>query len=391
MSVWKKVRRIALILALVLFVGSIPPYDSQAAKKKTTQEKLDEAEKEKEKLQEGIEDTKDKVADLKGEISDLQKKLNALNKEMEEISDHLEDLYAQIDAKQYQIFVSEKNLEKAERKRDEQYAAMKDRIRQIYEAGQVSFLQVIFEAKSFSDILTRMEYIQRVEAYDQQMLDEYEENLALIDATKASLETENDKLNALKAEVESEQARVEAIIVETSNYVILYKDQVSEAEKLAKEYEKKLKQKEEDIEYLKKKLEEEKYLALLAAAAQTRDLSEVKFEEGDRYLIATMIYCEAGGEVYAGKLAVGAVIINRLLNGAFPNTVSGVLYQKNQFSPVASGRFALSLAQGRASKACYQAADEAMSGVTNVGNCMFFRTPTPLKTPKYTIGGHIFY
>ena len=389
MTLFRKINKIALVLALIVFVGSIPPTVMEA--KKTTQEKLDDAEKEKEQLEDNIDDTKQEIKDLKSDISELQTKLNSLNEEMEAISDHLEDLYLQIDAKEYQIYTTEKNLAAAEEKRDSQYEAMQDRLRYMYEAGETTFLQVLFEAKDFSDLLTRAEYIVEVENYDRIMLAEYEENLELIETTRQDLEAQNEKLNSLKAEVESEQARVEAIIVETSNYVILYQDQVEDAEALAKKYEKELKEKEEDIEYLKKKLEEEKYLAMLAAAAQTRDLSEVKFEDGDRYLIATMIYCEAGGEIYAGKLAVGAVIINRLLNGAFANTVSGVLYQKNQFSPVASGRFALSLAQGKATKACYQAADEAMSGVTNVGNCLFFRTPTPLKTAVYTIGGHIFY
>ena len=51
---------------------------------------------------------------------------------------------------------------------------------------------------------------------------------------------------------------------------------------------------------------------------------------------------------------------------------------------------ALALTEGRATPECYQAADEAMSGVTNVGNCVYFRTPIPGLT-GISIGGHIFY
>ena len=89
-------------------------------------------------------------------------------------------------------------------------------------------------------------------------------------------------------------------------------------------------------------------------------------------------------------MAVGAVVINRVLSGVFPDTLSGVVYQRGQFSPVGSGRLALALSAGKATDSCYQAAREAMSGYTNVGNCVFFRTPVP-GLEGIQIGGHIFY
>ena len=114
------------------------------------------------------------------------------------------------------------------------------------------------------------------------------------------------------------------------------------------------------------------------------------FDEGDRYLLANLIYCEAGGEPYEGKLAVASVVINRVLSSKFPNTVVGVVYQNKQFSPVASGRLDLALAAGQANAQCYQAADAAMSGATNVGQCVFFRTPVE-GLSGINIGGHVFY
>ena len=87
---------------------------------------------------------------------------------------------------------------------------------------------------------------------------------------------------------------------------------------------------------------------------------------------------------------MGAVVINRVLSAKFPDTVAGVIYQKSQFSPVKSGRFELALAVDKATAACYQAADEAMRGVTNVGTCVHFRTPIKGLT-GINIGGHVFY
>ena len=87
---------------------------------------------------------------------------------------------------------------------------------------------------------------------------------------------------------------------------------------------------------------------------------------------------------------MASVVMNRVLSSKFPDTVVGVVYQKSQFSPAASGRLELALAADKATASCYQAADEAMKGVTNVGTCVFFRTPIPGLT-GISIGGHVFY
>ena len=147
---------------------------------------------------------------------------------------------------------------------------------------------------------------------------------------------------------------------------------------------------EANIAALKKQYEQELALSRLSAASAKRDISQVTFSDTDRTMLATIIYCEAGGEPYAGKLAVGAVVVNRLLSSVYPDTITGVIYQRKQFSPVGSGRFDLALANGKATSSCYQAADEAMQGNTNVGNCVYFRTPIEGLT-GISIGGHIFY
>ena len=152
----------------------------------------------------------------------------------------------------------------------------------------------------------------------------------------------------------------------------------------------KAKEEEANIAALKKKLAEEIALSKLAAQSKWRDISEVEFAEDDRYLLANLIYCEAGGEPYAGQLAVGAVVINRVLSSVYPDTVVGVIYQNRQFAPVLDGHLALALAENRATAACYKAADEAMSGQTNVGNCVYFRTPIE-GLSGISIGNHIFY
>ena len=180
------------------------------------------------------------------------------------------------------------------------------------------------------------------------------------------------------------------MIDQASSSINQYSNQISDAERKALAYEAEIKKKEEDLDYLRQKLAEEIALSQAAANGVWRNISEVAFAEGDRKLLANLIYCEAGGEPYDGQVAVGSVVINRVLSSQFPDTVVGVVYQGGQFSPVASGRLELALAADLATDSCYRAADAAMSGVTNVGSCVFFRTPIE-GLSGINIGGHVFY
>ena len=104
-------------------------------------------------------------------------------------------------------------------------------------------------------------------------------------------------------------------------------------------------------------------------------------------MLAAIIQCEAEGESYKGKVAVGAVVLNRVKSNKFPNTIAEVIKQKGQFSPVASGRFARVLQKG-ANEECYKAARDALNGSNPIGNCLFFNTGYG---KGFRIGNHQFY
>lgn len=93
----------------------------------------------------------------------------------------------------------------------------------------------------------------------------------------------------------------------------------------------------------------------------------------DTKLLAALIQCEAGSETYNGKLAVGAVVMNRVRSGAYPNTVSGVIFASGQFTPALNGKVARVYTNGRISDSCYEAARAAINGETNVGGATHFR------------------
>ncbi len=112
------------------------------------------------------------------------------------------------------------------------------------------------------------------------------------------------------------------------------------------------------------------------------------YSESDITLLAALIQCEAGGECYAGKLAVGAVVMNRIKSSSFPSTLSGVIYQSGQFTPVRSGKLARVLKSGNISASCYKAAKAAMAGSDNTNGALYFHAGSGKGTK---IGNQVFY
>lgn len=136
-----------------------------------------------------------------------------------------------------------------------------------------------------------------------------------------------------------------------------------------------IRQREEEAEAAKKKAAQEANQAIIADADDVR-------------LLAALIYCEAGSESYQGQLAVGAVVMNRVRSGAYPNTISGVIYASGQFTPALTGKVARVYA-GNVPDACLQAAQAAINGETTVGGATHFRRAGARE--GYVIGNHVFW
>lgn len=386
-----KQRKIAVFMAAVILMCAFP-MTSYADNDRISdlEEQIDQKEKEKEQTENEINERQDEIDNLQEATEGLKGQLNNLNSNLAEVSNNLAELEEKIAAKNGEIVTTQEELEEAREVEAAQYAAMKKRIQFMYEKRDYVMMEMLFGAANFSDLLNRNDYIEQLSEYDRNQLDMFQATREEIEEKEALLETEKKELEELKASVEAEQSRVAGLVSQTSGKISSYQNEILTTEAEMQEYEKQLEEQKNSIAALQKELEEERRLSQLAAQSAWRDISEISFADGDRYLLANLIYCEAGNQPYEGQVAVGAVVMNRVMSSVFPDTVVGVIYQNKQFSPVASGRLALALAEGRATEACYRAADAAMSGQTTVGNCLFFRTPIDGLT-GIQIGGHIFY
>ena len=115
-------------------------------------------------------------------------------------------------------------------------------------------------------------------------------------------------------------------------------------------------------------------------------------QSNDAALLARLISAEARGEPYSGQVAVGAVVLNRVKHPSFPNSISGVIYQRGAFSCLDDGQFDQPVADS-----AYKAAQDALGGWDPSGGAIYYFNPTtatsawiwsrPLLT---TIGKHRF-
>ena len=112
----------------------------------------------------------------------------------------------------------------------------------------------------------------------------------------------------------------------------------------------------------------------------------------DHRLLSKLVYAEARGETYKGKVAVAAVVLNRVASASFPNTISGVVYQSGAFTCVNNGSI-----NNTPDSECIRAAREALNGWDPTGGCLYYYNPRTAvddwirtRTIKTVIGNHSF-
>lgn len=110
-------------------------------------------------------------------------------------------------------------------------------------------------------------------------------------------------------------------------------------------------------------------------------------EERAEELLASIIFCEAGNQSFTGQVAVGAVVLNRMANEAYPDTMEEVIYQPGQFCPAGSGWLDRVRSTDGYTESAMQAAEAALAGENPIGDCLYFDQGGY----GYQIGAHCFH
>ena len=121
-------------------------------------------------------------------------------------------------------------------------------------------------------------------------------------------------------------------------------------------------------------------------------ISAALYQESELSLLARLVSGEARGEPYIGQVAVAAVVLNRVRSDAFPDTISGVIFQPGAFDAVWDGQFDLT-----PTASCIRAARDAINGWDPTGGCVYYYNPSTAtnewiwtRQVQLTIGRHAF-
>ena len=395
LSKFYKLLSVALIISTVCG-GGMHLYAS------STRQELEEAQEAANRVQEEIEQGKEALENLEGQKQEISAQLNRYNTQLTEAVNALNETDYAITAKESEIEQKLKELATAQEIEEKQYNDLMIHLQFMYESGVTqSYLNLLSEVTSLTDFLNLSEYVEQISAYDTDMLEQYQAIRAYIEEEEAVLESEREELEVLRAEQEENRKYVNSLVNQTQSALSSKEGEITRQENEVTAQEEELATIKDNIKELQQKLAEELAMSQAAANAEWRDVSQVTFTEEDVTMLANLIYCEARGESYEGKLAVGSVVVNRILSSKYPDTMAGVIYQKSQFAPVTSTKnsFVEALAYDKAanSQGCYEASREAISGITNVDNCVYFQTLAYLErverlhVVRYAIGNHGFY
>ena len=354
----------------------------------------------------------DEKETLENKTSDLQSQLAGINQDLLKISDEISDTQMRVTIVNSEILRSEDELAISQQNEDQQYENMKSRIKYMYENGNSSMLELLFSAESMSDFLNKADFIQNISQYDRDMLSELQNIHADIENQKMALQNQQDSLNNLENELQQQQAALQQKADETSTDLAQFQAQLQqireqEAAKAAAEAAAKAQQE------AAAKAQQQAQASANASSSGNNTSSNTTTSNGssnsgnnssggvinnggtsasksDLDLLAAIIQCEAY-QNYDSLLAVATVIMNRVYDSRFPNSISGVVYAAGQFEPAFSGRLEYVLNAGPASLS-YQVAQDAINGVrlAEVADCYYFLY-AGTGHPGINIGGNVFF
>ena len=320
------------------------------------------------------------LADTKTEYDDNNKELERLRNEQSQLSSELNDLNSELDNAgekqnsindriadtQEQIDSLNEDISNMEIEKQHQFDTMKLRIQYMYENSDYSFLDVLLSSSSMADLLQRNEYV-----------------IAVLNQNQLSLQTNMTELVSLKEQSIAESNNIKRLIASKQSKIDTNSENIAKAEALALEYEERIRQEE-----IQRQLEEIKKMT--PSVDEVINNTPIAYDTSDLAMVSAMIECEAANQPYEGKLAVGSVIVNRVNSPKFGNTIQSVLYAPSQFSPVASGRFAIVLARG-AHAECTRAANEVLNGHITIAALYFHVYDSTVDKGGTIIGDHVFY
>lgn len=346
------------------------------------------------------EDLKQKEKELQSDLSKMNQDKAALGRKLSQSAKALTTLVDEIKT-------TRNELDLAKAREVGQYEMMKKRIQYMYEASSGNFFTMLLESESMAELLNRADFITTVSQYDRNMLERLQKIHKEIEAKESELLAKQAEMEKQQASLTANYNKLTSMISSTSSELADYKAQIAAAEAAKQAAEEAKKENENSLNTDKNekpsdsthKPDSDKNEK--PSSPQKPSKPEEKpskpsepqkpSDNTELALFAAILECEAGSTNYDGLLAVATVIMNRKASPKYPNTITGVIYQKGQFSPTWTGKLDKVLQRG-AKPLCYTVARDALNGARHaaVANCYQFRASWTGHAGT-VIGGNVFF
>lgn len=246
----KTVVTICIILASLMVLGIAVPaivggiWSSTAYAAKSTSQLNEELEESKKEQQE----IKDKLDETTAQKNEAQERKDQLDSEIDNLNSDIYDINSEITKIEAEISQKEAEIDAINADIEENDELLKKRLRVMYEQGSASYLEVLFSATSFSDLLVRIDMVQQLYAHDQKLIEELNVQKAEVDEARQEIEIAKQEREKMKASLESRKDEVELKTAESEELIEqLEKDEAT----LQREYEEREKENEEILNEIK--------------------------------------------------------------------------------------------------------------------------------------------
>ena len=177
---------------------------------------IKDAQKKKAEAQENLDEVNKQIQDIQSTQNRLQGEMQEYDNQLMSLLTDMELLQADIASQKEAIEQAKTDLKIAQMEEEQQYEAMKRRIQYMYENGDRSFLTVLVESESITELLNRVEYVSEVYDYDRNLLTAYQETVKQVEELTAQLEQEMRDMEELELSYEEQEKTLNQVITEKS-------------------------------------------------------------------------------------------------------------------------------------------------------------------------------
>lgn len=230
----KSRKKIAILLALLfVLLNFVTAFGAKS---------ISDLNKEKKNIKDKATQTQSSLNQTQNEKKSVLAQVEALDNQLNQVQNELDKLTSQLTQTEEELKKNEKALEEAKDKKEKQYESLKYRLRVMYENGSIGYLQVILESQSFTDMLKRIEYINKIAEHDNSILDDYKKTEDLINQKVEEIKDQKENIELLANEQKAKKQTLdesiktkEALVAKLSKDEASYLQQLSDLDKADKE------------------------------------------------------------------------------------------------------------------------------------------------------------